>query len=277
MSVSPPPNRHVCAPGHVREPAAPEGVPRSEVSRPWPAGPLDAAQRAFALLTARPTPLAFDGQGRSGIPQRLLALDELKHHLIKDSTARATRDEVWQEIVIRARRDGPAWVVAAVGIAMPGLRRRAALLSRGWHGDTADLDSELLLGFLERLKTIDLEEGNICSRLIDAGARAVKRSRQHSEDTEAVHTGRPGSLPPARPWDHPDFVLARAVSAAVIGPEEYLLISETRLSQVRLQEVAERLGVATAIAAAWRRRAEHALREAIRDGELRWVNLTSTA
>lgn len=259
----------------VGDPPAPD-IPPARPPGPvgsWPAGPLDAAQRAFELLTRQPAPLAFDCRPFDGLPDRLVALDDLRRLLIKDSTARAIRDQVWQELVTRSRRDGPAWVVAAVGIAIPGLRRRAALLSPGWRGDTADLDSDLLLGFLERLQSIDLDAGNICSRLIDAGARAVKRSRRHSEDTEAIHGAGPRSLPPARPWDHPDFVLARAVAAAVIGPEEGFLISETRLGEVRLQVVAEYLGVPTSTAASWRKRAEAAIREAIRDGDLQWVHL----
>ena len=43
---------------------------------------------------------------------------------------------MWRELVVRARRDGPAWVVAAVGVAMPGLRRIAGMLAAGWRGDT---------------------------------------------------------------------------------------------------------------------------------------------
>jgi hypothetical protein len=109
--------------------------------------------------------------------------------------------------------------------------------------------------------------------LIDAGARAVKRSRRHSEDTDAISGAGPRSLPPARPWDHPDFVLARAVAASVIGPEEGFLISETRLGETRLAVVAEHLGVSISTAASWRRRAEIAIRRAVRDGELQWVHL----
>jgi hypothetical protein len=86
--------------------------------------------------------------------ERILPLDELKKTLIDDATPRAVRDAVWRELVTRARRDGPGWVVAAVGIAMPGLQRTARLLARGWHGDYSDLDAELLSGFLHRLNTV---------------------------------------------------------------------------------------------------------------------------
>lgn len=235
--------------------------------------PLDAAQRAFDLLTIRPAPLAFDCRGIPGLPQELVALDELKRLLIRDGTPRATRDVVWRELVIRARRDGPAWVVASVGIAMPGLRRRAGRLARGWHGDSDDLDSELLAGFLERLKTLDLDGPNICRRLIDAGTRAVRRSCHHDHDRDAIRLEDARSLPPARPWDHPDFVVARAVAAGVIGPEEGLLIGATRLEDIPLHAVAAHLQVSVSTAAAWRRRGEHRIAHAIQDGELRWIAL----
>src|SRR5216117_2049207 len=109
------------------------------VSAPWPSTPLDAAQRAF-----------------EGLPQRILPLDELKKFLIHNDTPRPVRDTVWRELVVRAPRDGPAWVIATVGLAMPGLRRAAGRLAAGWRADTADLDGELLAGFLTRLHTLDL-------------------------------------------------------------------------------------------------------------------------
>jgi hypothetical protein len=222
-------------------------------------------------LTCPPAPLAFDCRGIPGLPNRLLPLDELRRTLIRDTTPRTARDLVWRELVTRARRDGPGWVVAAAGVAMPGLRRRAGLLASGWRGETADLDAELLAGFLERLASIDIEAPNICQRLIDAGARAVRRSRRHAQDLDAVRVVGGWSLPPRRPWDHPDYVLARAVRAAVIGPEEALLISVTRLDDVGLQTVADHLQVSLTTAASWRRRAEHRIAAAIHAGDLDWV------
>src|SRR5207302_1224599 len=159
-----------------------------------------AAAQAFDLLTCEPAPLSFDARGLPVLPQRILPLDELREVLIADSTPKPVRDLVWRDLVERARRDGPAWVVAAVGIAMPGLRMRAGVLTRRWHGDTADLDAEMISGFVERLKTINLDAPRICGRLIDAGARAVKKSRLAEEEASAVHVdtawsprSRPGS------------------------------------------------------------------------------------
>jgi len=247
------------------------------MSKPWPSTPLAAAQRAFDLLTCPPAPLAFDGRGFPGLPQRILPLDELKTILIDDATGRAVRDAAWRDLVTRARRDGPAWVVAAAGLAMPGLRRAAGRLATGWRGDTSDLDAELLAGFVARLATVDLDQPRICGRLVDAGARGVKRARDHTEETDAIRVDAAWSLPPHQPWDHPDWVLTRAVSAAVIDPDECLLISATRLDEVPLQVVADKIGISVAVAAAWRRKAERRLAAAIADGEMSGVVLRATS
>jgi hypothetical protein len=89
----------------------------------WPSSPLDAAERAFTLLVQPPTHVGFDGRGFDGLPDEILPLSQLKDLLLSPATSLEVRDLAWRELVVRARRDGPAWVVAAVGVAMPGLRR----------------------------------------------------------------------------------------------------------------------------------------------------------
>jgi hypothetical protein len=63
----------------------------------------------------------------------------------------------------------------------------------------------------------------------------------------------------------------------VIDPEEHLLISATRLEDVTLQVIADKLGISVPVATAWRRRAELRLAKAIMDGELERVSLIATA
>jgi transposase-like protein len=239
----------------------------------WPSSPLDAAERAFTLLVQTPSHVGFDGRGFAGLPDEILPLDQLKDLLLSPATSVETRDAVWRELVIRARRDGPAWVVAAVGVAMPGLRRIAGLLAAGWRGDTDDLDSEMIVGFVARLKTIDLAMPRICGRLIDAGLRAARKARDADSDAQLVHTDATGPIAPIQPWDHPDLVLARAVAAGVIDAEEANLIGATRLGQATLAQAAAGLGVAPSLASAWRLRAERRLSAAIRAGELAFVPL----
>jgi hypothetical protein len=239
----------------------------------WPSSPLDAAQRAFNLLVQPPTHVGFDGRGFDGLPDEILPLDELRDLLLSAATSVEVRDAVWRELVVRARRDGPAWVVAAVGVAMPGLRRVAGMLAAGWRGDTDDLDSELIVGFVARLKTIDLDVPRICGRLIDAGLRAARRARDADSDAQLIHAEVTGPIAPVHPWDHPDLVLARAVAAAVIDADEANLIAATRLDNATLAQVAGRLGIAPSTASAWRGKAERRLVQAIADGELAFIPL----
>jgi hypothetical protein len=239
----------------------------------WPSSPLDAAERAFTLLVQPPSHVGFDGRGFAGLPDEILPLDQLKDLLLSPATNVEVRYAVWRELVTRARRDGPAWVVAAVGVAMPGLRRIAGMLAAGWRGDTDDLDSELIVGFVARLKTIDLGVPRICGRLIDAGLRAARKARDADSDAQLIHTEATGPIAPIHPWDHPDLVLARAVAAAVIDADEANLIAATRLDTATVAQVADRLGIAPSTASAWRGKAERRLAAAIAEGELAFIPL----
>ncbi|GAB3848595.1 hypothetical protein GCM10027610_070430 [Dactylosporangium cerinum] len=232
---------------------------------------MDAAERAFDLLVQAPTQVGFDGRGFDGLPDRILPLHELRRVLLVWATPFQVRDAVWRELVIRARRDGPAWVIGAVGIAMPGLRRVAGVLASGWHGDSDDLDSELIVGFVARLETVDVAEPRICGRLIDAGMRAARKARDRESDAQLVRTGVAGPLAPVQPWDHPDLVLVRAVAAGVLDAAEATLIGATRLGETTLAQSAEQLGISAGMASSWRRRAELRLAEAIRAGDLAFV------
>jgi hypothetical protein len=241
----------------------------------WPSTPLDAAEKAFGLLAEAPTHVPFDARCFDGLPDRILPLDELRRLVLAPGTRPEVRDEVWRELVVRARRDGPAWRVAAVGMAMPGLRRQAGLLAAGWHGDTHDLDSELVVGFMECLARVDLDEPRICGRLVEAGVRAARKIREAESDTMLIRSGEAGSLLPIRPWDHPDLVLARAVAVAVLDRDEARLIAATRLEHDTLAQVAAQIGISPQLASAWRARAEKRLQQAISAGELSFVPLRS--
>jgi hypothetical protein len=241
----------------------------------WPSTPLDAADKAFTMLAEAPSHVPFDARGFDGLPDRILPLDELRRLLLAAGTTGAMRDAVWRELVVRARRDGPAWRVAAAGMAMPGLRRQAGILTAGWHGDTHDLDSELLVGFMECLARVDLEEPRICGRLIEAGVRAARKVREAESDTMLIRASEADAVLPIRPWDHPDLVLARAVATAVLDRDEATLIGSTRLDHQTLAYVAARIGISPQTASDWRARAEKRLVEAIGTGELSFVPLRS--
>jgi hypothetical protein len=243
----------------------------------WPASPLQAAGRAFDLLTAVPTVHLFDANGFAGLPQRELELPALRRVLLSASTTPAQRDAVWRHLVDRARRDdasGRTSTVLTVGLALPGLTRIAGRLARGWRGDVADLDGEILAGFLLRLRTLDTDGQRVLGRLLDASIRAGRRARQDAGDGESIRVHESWSTPPAQPWAHPDWVLARAVAAGVLDRIEAELIGATRLDDVTLTQAAHALDIAVPTALGRRRQAEARLAAAITAGDLEHVRLT---
>ena len=233
------------------------------------ASPLDSADFAFRALTEGPEPLSVNGRriGR-GLPQRRIPLDELKRLLLRASADPEVRDAAWRLLVRRARRDGPAWVVGAVGVAMPGLRRAAGRVTRGYRGDTADLDAEVLAGFLAALRNVDITRPRIVLRLCLAGYRAGARLRYTEANFTSRRADTVASIPPPRPWGHPDFVLADAVAKNVITAGQAELIGRTRLEDLDLEDAARDLGISYPAAKMRRLRAEWRLADAITTGKV---------
>jgi hypothetical protein len=230
---------------------------------------LDILESAFHALVRGPRPIAVDGAALGhGLPARPVPLDELRAILLDPSLPYAARDAVWRELVRLARTAGSSWVVGAAGVALPALRARAGELARGFHGDSHDLDAEVLSGFVITLRELDLSRGKIAARLSYAAYNAGRRLRRRLEDSPGRHGEFTCSLPPPAPWGHPDLVLGRAVGLGIITALQADLIGRTRLEDVPLQHVAAELGLS--YCAAWRRRdrAEHRLAEAIRGAQL---------
>jgi len=228
---------------------------------------LDVAETAFRLLCTDPGGLAVDGRRLGhGLPRRRILLTELSSILMHPATDFTARDEAWRLLVARSRTAGPAWVVGAVGVALPGLRAAAHRLG---GSRTVDVQAELLIGFLAGLRTVETAEARLCPRLCNTAfvaARAALRGHEPAASGEANFAPR-SAMPPA-PFGHPDFVLARAVAAAVISPEEADLIGATRLEDVSLTDYATRVGQPRWSVYKQRIRAENRLAAAIGAG---WV------
>ena len=253
------------------------GEPPAVLTAAEPGGrtlsPLDSADAAFRALTAGPQPLALHAAAlAAGLPDRMVPLDELRALLPHPATGSRARNKVWAELVRRARSGSPAWVVGLVGVALPGLRRAAATLSAGYHGDAADLQTELLTGFLAALRALDpddLDEIPLASRLCWAAWRAG----QALACADAGHTAHRRDLDdsydaPCMPWGHPDFVLAAAAARGILSRAQAELIGRNRLEGVPLAQIASELGISHSALCNRRKRAEKAITEAIRGGLL---------
>jgi hypothetical protein len=221
--------------------------------------PLGIARAAFGLLTDGPGALRLDGRAYPGLPDRALPLAEARALLLAPSCSRATRDAVWAELVHRSRTTGAAWTVAAVGMALPALSRMAADLCAAFAGDKADIQAELLRGFLTGLAMIDLEKPSVINRLRWHAYRAGHAAIREALDAPTPFGAGFESTPPLPVAGHPDFVLARAVTDGAITQADAEVIGTTRLEDVSLREWADTHGLSYANARQVRSRAERRL------------------
>lgn len=235
----------------------------------WPTSALAAAAKAFDLLVVPPATLVIDGAVVGhGLPPRLIPLDELRRLLLARTCPPATRDAAWALLIDYARTRGPAWVIGAVGMALPALTRMAGRLCTGHTHLAQDIEAELLAGFLDGLRHRDLSGPAPYVRLCWMGWRQARRVRGGEVPVELPELPDPASHTPARPYGHPDLILQRAVSTGWISAEQAELISATRLGDELIDQIAARCGVQASVLRMRRRRGELALAEAIRRGHL---------
>jgi hypothetical protein len=235
--------------------------------------PLDALDAAFRLLAAGPRPLALHASRlAAGLPDRPVPVTELRVLLLHPATGLPARNAVWAELVRRARAGDPAWTVALAGIAMPGLRRAVASLTPAYRGEAADLQAEVLTGFLAAMRALDLDDLDqvpLASRL----CWAARRAGEHLAYADAAWSARRSDLgdrgdAPDLPWGHPDLVLARAVRRGVLTAGQAELIGRSRLEGIPLSAIAAETGTSHSALCNRRRRAEKAIAAAIATGEL---------
>ncbi|SCG77622.1 hypothetical protein [Micromonospora inositola] len=215
----------------------------------WPASPLDAADAAFAALTCDPAPMTLDPDTfapDTGLPDDAMTLPALRDWLLAHPRAFTARDEVWRELTRRARLHGPAWVIAAVGMAMPALRRYANHLSAGYGGDPDDIGAEVLTGFLAALRDrVDLARDAPYAALCRAAFRAGYALRQQAGEYTSVdnvdHVTGPRT--PAMPYGHPDLLVQRAVGLGILDREDEQPYIDIRLGRRAIERVAARLGI----------------------------------
>lgn len=222
------------------------------------ASPLHAVESAFLTLCADDAPLMFPTSFLQVAPPAgrvAVTVAELRKTLLAKSTPLTTRDEVWAELIRRSRDMAGAWTVVAVAMAMPALKTIAASFARSFDGPVADLDGEIVTGFLAHLATIDTTRPAILPRLRWAAFRAAERTVA-SEIDFVRHASAHQSEPPRMPFGHEDLVLARAEREGILTAADADLIGMTRLEGVALAEAAEMLGASTNAVKIRRQRAE---------------------
>jgi len=233
--------------------------------------PLATLRDCFGLLVTGPAPLALDGSVVAGLPARRVALDELRDLLLAGSCPQAVRDAAWAVVIRRSRRDGGAWTVGAAGMALPALHAVSAQLAGYSNLDRADVQAEVLTGFLEAVATVRLDLPRIAVRLRWAAYRAgLTLTVQHREaphpDPDLFQTVAAAETTRSGPGQAgPEAVLADAVAAGVLTDTEADLIATTRLDDGTVADWATRHATDPRQAARLRERAERRLVEHLTD------------
>lgn len=252
----------------------------------WPTSHLLAADAAFVALTTGPAPLALDcdtlirdtGQDMV-LPSGVIPLPALRNWLLKHPDEYLGRDAVWRELVLRARSRGKEWAIAAVGMAMPALVRIAGQLSAGYRGDPADIDNEVLTGFLEALRDhLDLTRPALYASLTMAAFRAgrqVRRADDQVVPVEDIEHAAAGPRAPRVPYGHPDLLVRRAGTLRIIDEADVQPWIEVRLGRRAPEPIANRLGITVDALRMRLARADDRLARAISEGSL--TEVASTA
>ncbi|KQC37914.1 hypothetical protein [Frankia sp. ACN1ag] len=192
---------------------------------------LDLAGTAFAEV-AESGRCVLDGRTvHPDLPTRRIGLEEFQILLAGPATPVSVRAAVWREVSGRQADEG--WLVAAVGIALPMLWHVAGVLAAGGPGMRADLDAEVLTGFLGALRARPTPT-QVESRLVWGAYRAgVAYAGLHSPPLP-VGTCVPvaAALPP-RPWGVGlRRLLAQAVRVEALTSAQAELIRSARLGGV---------------------------------------------
>ncbi|AYF30422.1 hypothetical protein CSH63_23820 [Micromonospora tulbaghiae] len=215
----------------------------------WPDSPLDAVDAAFTALARDPNPITLDLdklRGGNDLPGGVMTLPALRDWLLTRPRAYPERDAVWRELILRARTREPQWTVAAVGMAMPALRRYAGRLHVGWSGDAYDTDAEILTGFLTALRDrVDLDKAapyaSLCMAAWRAGYELRRRDGQTVPLDDVEHVAGPRT--PSVPYGHPDLLVHRAVMLGILDASDEQPYIDLRLGHRAIEPVAASMGI----------------------------------
>jgi hypothetical protein len=206
---------------------------------------LDVIEQRFLALTAGPQPLTLDCAALGcGLPAEEKPLDEVRVLLLKRQTCWVTKDAVWQELVKRAHTMPEPWITVAAAMMMPGLKHIGGKLGARYPGDRNDLDSEILEGFLEALDLADPGAPKIYGRLYWAAFRRGHEACNRETRLVLCRSMLTETTANLRPLGgHPDLVLAGAMLAGVVTPQQADLVSDVLLDHRERSAAAVRRGM----------------------------------
>ncbi|MEV6631606.1 hypothetical protein AB0M54_12725 [Actinoplanes sp. NPDC051470] len=193
-----------------------------------------------------------------GLPPRDMRPRMLQRFLLEDADYQQ-RDQIWAAVITGARRPATAepYRILAIGLAARGLRAARKRIKLAHRDDTADVDHDLIHGFLNRLKTIDVRATNLGMKLIESGVTYAKGQQRRRPKTIRS----PAAEPEPVSADTPDedvntlfhtVLAAFAEAGKPLTERDIKLLTITGFDQVSIKEAADQLGIG--LEAAYKRR-----------------------
>lgn len=125
-----------------------------------------AIEQHFTTLTAHSgEPLTLPTPDTSDTTTRDLTLPDARAFTRDLTNPLRQRDEIWRELITRARITPDPWALVATWMLLPALKSATYRISHATRLDIADLRSAVITGFLETLATINPERDNLGSVL----------------------------------------------------------------------------------------------------------------
>lgn len=161
--------------------------------------------------------------------------------MLKRRGEERARDDVWSYLVRMARAEPDPWIIAAMGMMLPGLKSIAARMSHTYPYEAHDLDSEILAAFLAALTLVDTTRPAVHTRLYLATLRGGRRTCRAALREVSGSAPLPESLPELV-GGHPDIALVSAVRDRVVTTQA-VLISSVHLDCAPRANIARRMGM----------------------------------
>ncbi|HEX4816982.1 MAG TPA: hypothetical protein VFV66_29935 [Nonomuraea sp.] len=176
---------------------------------------------------------------------------------------------MWRYLIEQARTHRGAWMVAAVALAAPMLRRLLKTLAETLPVEREELEAELLTCFMEALLRVELSWTHPVLRLSRLTQFGVLRAYAAAQPDLLTEPDTTGDQPALRyPAGHADLLLARAVAHGIITAPAAEMIELTRLEDMPLSVYCRERGLLYCTALKQRQRAEARLAQALAAGQL---------
>jgi hypothetical protein len=216
-----------------------------------------------------------------GLPPRDMRPRTLLRFLLEDA-GYPQRDQIWAAVIAGARRPATAepYRLLAISLAARGLRGSRKRVTMAHRDDTADVDHDLLYGFLKRMTTIDVRATNLGMKLIESGVTYAKgqqprqpkriqnsRKRRPAVAKSALVAG--GAPDEELSGLFNEFLAALADAGKPLAERDVKLLTITGFDNVSMEAAADQLGMSLDTAYKQRQRAKARFRQyvATRDRE----------